>query len=183
MPPSTASSRLTSSPDPPAAATGSALTVALPSAGSGAAAQELLAHRGLFVAWALAQTAQSIFGITGLAGEFHRAQLSQITDQVAMLHLGRLVMSAPLDQILDEHHVLTIQFPDSLATAPNLAGGLGWRGEGREWTCVCNGELEQLRSAATTAGASIVEQRRPSLEDVFLARARSITAGRIRSET
>lgn len=110
-------------------------------------------------------------------------EVERVADQVAMLHLGRLVMSAPLDQIIEEHHVLTIQFPDSLATTPNLAGGLGWSGEGHEWTCVCNGALEQLRSAAKSAGASIVEQRRPSLEDVFLARARSITARRIEGES
>jgi ABC-2 type transport system ATP-binding protein len=100
-------------------------------------------------------------------------EVERVADQVAMLHLGRLVMSAPLDQILDEHHLLTFQFPDVLTSMPTLPGGLGWSGEGREWTCVCNGELERLRSAATSAGASIVEQRRPSLEDVFLARARS----------
>ncbi len=105
-------------------------------------------------------------------------EVERVADQVAMLHLGRLVMSAPLDQILDEHHLLTIQFPDALASTPTLPGGLGWQGEGREWRCVCNGELERLRSAVTVAGASIVEQRRPSLEDVFLARARSETTPR-----
>ncbi len=109
-------------------------------------------------------------------------EVERVADRVAMLHLGRLVMSAPLDQILDEHHVLTMQFANSLTTTPTLPGGLGWSGEGREWTCICNGELEQLRSAATLAGASIVDQRRPSLEEVFLARARSATPRQSGSE-
>jgi ABC-type multidrug transport system ATPase subunit len=100
-------------------------------------------------------------------------EVERVADQVAMLHLGRLVMSAPLDQILDTHHMLTVRFADSQTKTPTMPGGLGWSGEGCEWTCVCNGELEQLRSAAATAGAAIVEQRRPSLEDVFMARARS----------
>ncbi len=102
-------------------------------------------------------------------------EVERVADKVAMLHVGRIVMSAPLDQILDEHHLLTLRFPESPATPPILPGGLGWSGEGREWTCVCNGELERLRSAATSAGATIVEERRPSLEEVFLARARSAT--------
>ncbi len=110
-------------------------------------------------------------------------EVERVADRVAMLHLGRLVMSAPLDQILDEHHVLTMQFANSLTTTPTLPGGLGWSGEGREWTCICNGELEQLRSAATLAGASIVDQRRPSLEEVFLARARSATPRQSGSES
>jgi hypothetical protein len=77
--------------------------------------QELLAHRGLFVAWALAQTAQSIFGITGLAGEFHRAQLSQITDQVAML-LGLL------------HYVGIVLLPAAIALGdPPVDESAHWR--------------------------------------------------------
>lgn len=110
-------------------------------------------------------------------------EVERVADQVAMLHLGRLVMSAPLDQILDEHHLLTMQFPESLSAKPALPGGLGWSGEGREWTCVCNGELDKLRAAAAEVGASIVEQRRPSLEDVFLARARNAQTVRDRSQS
>lgn len=98
-------------------------------------------------------------------------EVERVADQVAMLHLGKLVMSAPLDQILEEHHMLTLRFSESVSTTPTLPGGMGWSGEGQDWTCVCNGELEQLRSAAATVGATVVEQRRPSLEDVFLARA------------
>ncbi len=110
-------------------------------------------------------------------------EVERVADQVAMLHLGRLVMSAPLDRILDDHHVITLQFPESLASAPKLPGAMGWSGHGRAWTCVCNGEWEQLRSAAASAGASIVEERRPSLEDVFLARARTATASRSEGES
>lgn len=110
-------------------------------------------------------------------------EVERVADHVAMLHVGRLVMSAPLDRILDEHHVLTLQFPESLAAAPALPGVLDWSGEGREWTCVCNGELEQLRAAAATARAAIVEERRPSLEDVFLARARTEPSQRVETRS
>ncbi|MEX0820482.1 MAG: hypothetical protein WD070_12850, partial [Pirellulaceae bacterium] len=99
-------------------------------------------------------------------------EVERVADQVAMLHLGRLVLSAPLDRILDEHRIVTLQFSDAVADAPSLLGGLGWRGAGREWTCVCNGQLEKLRSAAAESGAAVVGERRPSLEDIFLARAR-----------
>jgi ABC-2 type transport system ATP-binding protein len=49
----------------------------------------------------------------------------------------------------------------------------GWAGQGREWTCLGDGELTQLKQAAEAAGAQIVEERIPSLEEVFLARTRS----------
>ncbi|MCA9121022.1 MAG: ABC transporter ATP-binding protein [Planctomycetaceae bacterium] len=109
-------------------------------------------------------------------------EVERVADQVAMLHLGRLVLSSKLDEILDVHRVMTIQFPESLSSTPTFPGGFGWSGGGRDWTCVCNGELEILRSAVTDAGASIVEQRRPSLEEVFLARARGVSVAPMRSQ-
>ncbi len=98
-------------------------------------------------------------------------EVERVADQVAMLHRGRLVLSAPLDHILNSHHVVTLRFDEPQSQLPTLVGGLAWTGGGREWSCVCNGELAQLRAAASAVGASLIEQRRPSLEDVFLARA------------
>lgn len=99
-------------------------------------------------------------------------EVERVADRVAMMHLGKIAMSAPLDQILNDHHLLTLMFTEPQPRAPRLTGGLSWAGSGHEWTCVCNGELEQLREAAAAANATVVEERRPSLEDVFLARAR-----------
>lgn len=103
-------------------------------------------------------------------------EVERVADRVAMMHHGRIVMCAPLEQILDEHSLLTMRFSEPQRQPPNLAGGLSWRGEGQDWTCLCNGELEELRESAAKAGAAIVEERRPSLEDVFLARARAAQA-------
>ncbi|MBL6766097.1 MAG: hypothetical protein ISQ14_14170, partial [Verrucomicrobiae bacterium] len=47
--------------------------------------QELLAHRTLIVAWVAVQIAQSIFAITGMAGEFYRPLTSPLTEQAMML--------------------------------------------------------------------------------------------------
>ena len=38
-----------------------------------------------------------------------------------------------------------------------------------EWTAVCNGRLDALRAAVAEAGARIVEQRVPSLDEIFVA--------------
>jgi len=48
---------------------------------------------------------------------------------------------------------------------------LSVNGGGREWTVICNGSLGELRAAATTLGALVVDQGVPSLDEIFVARA------------
>jgi ABC-2 type transport system ATP-binding protein len=97
-------------------------------------------------------------------------EVERVADRVAMLHAGRLVLCDDLQRVLSDHHRLTIRFAEPQAARPSLPGMLGCEGEGREWTVICNGQLEQLRQAATAQGASIVEDQQPSLDEVFVAR-------------
>ena len=65
--------------------------------------------------------------------------------------------------------------PDAaLPRTPPAAAGAGRRagvgGRGAEWIAVCNGELDALRDAATACGAQVVNQRVPSLDEIFVAR-------------
>jgi hypothetical protein len=50
---------------------------------------------------------------------------------------------------------------------------VSWSGEGAQWTCLCDGESAQLKEAAVAAGASCVDERAPSLEEIFLARTKA----------
>ena len=97
-------------------------------------------------------------------------EVERVADHVAVLHQGRLLLSDPLDQLLESHLAVTLRFAEPQDQLAALRGGIGWSGDGREWTCISNGELEALRGAARAAGAEIVEERRPSLEEVFVAR-------------
>lgn len=99
-------------------------------------------------------------------------EVERVADRVAMLHDGRLVLSDPLQSVLEGHRRLTVRFEDPQAQRPSLPGMLTCEGEGREWTIVCNGKLEQLREAAAGQGATIVEESQPSLDEVFVARVR-----------
>ncbi len=104
-------------------------------------------------------------------------EVQRVADQVAMLHRGRLLLNEGVEELLARHCLLTLHFPCALAAQPQLAGGLCWWGEGTEWTCLTDGEQTSLREAAAAAGAEIVEQRPPSLEEVFLARRKVAAAG------
>jgi ABC-2 type transport system ATP-binding protein len=100
-------------------------------------------------------------------------EVQRVADQVAMLHRGQMLLNEELDELLGRHCLLTLHFSVAVAAQPDFPGALWWQGQGTEWTCLCDGEQTQLREAAEAAGASVVEQRPPSLEEVFLARRKS----------
>ncbi len=97
-------------------------------------------------------------------------EVERVADRVAMIHKGRIVFDAPLDEIKETHRCLTIRFAEARARPPVLASVLAWDGAGYEWTAVCNGQVGQLRTAMTDCGARIVAERVPSLDEIFVAR-------------
>ncbi len=104
-------------------------------------------------------------------------EVQRVADQVAMLHRGKLILNQPLDELLAGHRALTVRFTAAPIGPPSWPGALCWSGQGNEWTCLCNGQREMWRQAAAAAGATVVEERAPSLEEIFLARTRA-AAGR-----
>jgi ABC-2 type transport system ATP-binding protein len=97
-------------------------------------------------------------------------EVQRVADQVAMLHAGRLVLCQPLEGVLAAHRRVTLHFNDPQPAGLVLPGALSCVGEGREWTCVCNGELEQLKQAAAVRGGQVVEEAAASLDEVFVSR-------------
>jgi ABC-2 type transport system ATP-binding protein len=102
-------------------------------------------------------------------------EVERVADRVAMLHAGRFVLSGDLPVVLAEHRRLVVRYAEPRTERPLLPGMLSCDGAGREWTIVCNGQLEQLREAAAGQGAAIVEETSPSLDEVFVARVRGGT--------
>jgi ABC-2 type transport system ATP-binding protein len=97
-------------------------------------------------------------------------EVERVADRVALIDSGRVVFSGALDRIKDTHHRLTLRFPEPRPQPPALAGALTWEGAGAEWIAVCNGELDALHNAAAACGAQVVNQRVPSLDEIFIAR-------------
>lgn len=100
-------------------------------------------------------------------------EVERVADYVAMIDRGRMVLSAPIEEIRAAHHVLTLRFPAPQTSPPRLEGALSCEGEADEWTVLCNGNLDALRESATRLGATVVEKETPSLEDIFVARVRA----------
>jgi ABC-2 type transport system ATP-binding protein len=97
-------------------------------------------------------------------------EVERVSDHVALIDRGRIVLSAPLDAIKSAHHRVTLRFDEPLAAPPALPDSSRWEGFGREWTAVCRGPIEELQGRVAGMGASIVEAHTPSLDDIFVAR-------------
>jgi ABC-2 type transport system ATP-binding protein len=98
-------------------------------------------------------------------------EVERVADRVAMIHGGRVVFAAPLDEIRATHRRLTLRFPEPRPAPPALAGALAWEGSGREWTAVCAGPPGGLRAEAEGAGGRVVEEHAVRLDEIFVARA------------
>jgi ABC-2 type transport system ATP-binding protein len=109
-------------------------------------------------------------GRTVLFSSHLLSEVEQISDRVAMIRSGKVLLDDSLDRIKQSHARLTLRFDQSVTAPPALAGALSWDGAGQEWTAVCEGTAERLELEAEQAGARIVEQSSVSLEQIFLAR-------------
>jgi len=105
-------------------------------------------------------------------------EVERVADDVGMIHAGRLVLNAPLDQIKASHHRLTLRFQTSQTAPPRFPGVLFCEGEGLEWTVLCDGSLDALRAAAEKQGARIVEEGIPTLEEIFVGRVKQTPSAR-----
>src|SRR5437016_4353424 len=71
-------------------------------------------------------------------------EVERVSDHVALLDKGRIIVQGPLDTVRASHSVLTVQFDGPRPSPPQLAGLFGWEGGGREWSavsCLAAGEL------------------------------------------
>ncbi len=97
-------------------------------------------------------------------------EVERVADRVAIIHQGKIMLAASMDEIKESHRRLTLRFEQSLAQAPKFVGTLSCDGAGPEWTYVCIGESEQLRLAAHALGATVVSDAALSLDEIFVTR-------------
>jgi ABC-2 type transport system ATP-binding protein len=97
-------------------------------------------------------------------------EVERVSDHVALIDHGKIVLCDPLDAIKAAHRRLTLRFDEPLSKPPALLGTSRWEGIGYEWTTVCRGSLEEIQGRVAGAGARIVEEHTPSLDEIFVAR-------------
>jgi ABC-2 type transport system ATP-binding protein len=98
-------------------------------------------------------------------------EIARVSDCVAMLVQGRLVLSGRLDQIIEHHHKWMIRLPASASAAPRIRGALAVFGGPAEWTVICNAGQDACREHLTTLHAQILAESPASFEEIFHAQA------------
>jgi ABC-2 type transport system ATP-binding protein len=97
-------------------------------------------------------------------------EVERVADRVAIIHQGRILLTASVEQLKETHRRVTVRFPQPLEQPPNLVGTLSYTGQRDEWTYICNGEGEQVRRAAEAIGATIVGDSALTLDEIFVSR-------------
>ncbi len=97
-------------------------------------------------------------------------EVERVADRVAIIHQGRILLTAPMDEIKDTHRRVTLRFGQTLDRPPSLVGTLSFEGQGAEWTYICSGESGQLRRAAEAIGATVVGDDALTLDEIFVSR-------------
>jgi hypothetical protein len=87
-----------------------------------------------------------------------------------MIHEGEIVMCDSLEKIKTSHHSITLRFLEPLNEKPDFPGALSVEGKEREWTVLCNGELNEASAKAQDMGCEVYRNMPPTLEDIFVAR-------------
>jgi ABC-2 type transport system ATP-binding protein len=102
-------------------------------------------------------------------------EIERVSDHIAMVHQGRMVLYGALDEIKAQHRRFTLHFETDQPVVPVIAGALSISGRGREWTAMCNGASPELPAIAAAFGARIVEEHAPSLNEIFVAHAGAVS--------
>ena len=96
-------------------------------------------------------------------------EVERVADDVAMIHEGEIVMNNSLEVIRASHHLITLRFPEPLSEKPDFPGALSIEGKEREWTVLCNGELNEVSARAKDMDCEVCQNMPPTLEDIFVA--------------
>ena len=103
-------------------------------------------------------------------------EIERVSDQIAMVQQGKMVLCGPLDEIKAQHCCLTLRFEAAQTSPPQVAGALSVTGSGREWRVICNGARHEWPTVAAKVSARIVEETAPSLNEIFVARVSATSA-------
>jgi len=108
-------------------------------------------------------------GRTVLFSSHLLSEVEQVSDRIAMVRNGCLVLDDDLASIKETHHRIDLVFTNSRGEPPSLPGAVGWQGSGRHWSALWQGDARHLEAAVTLIGAQVVDRGGASLDDIFVA--------------
>lgn len=102
-------------------------------------------------------------------------EVERVSDHLAMIGNGQILECNELGSIKHAYRVVTLSFENHQPTPPRCPEAIHWHGNGREWTGVCRSVPDSLVADVTMIGGRVVDQRVPTLDEIFLAYTRQET--------
>jgi len=96
-------------------------------------------------------------------------EIERVSDHIAMLHRGKLVLCGALDDVKAHHRRITLRFDKPRSEAPRVSGTVMVTGAGRNWTVICNSSVPTRQAIAVDRDAEIVDEGAASLNEIFIA--------------
>ncbi|MBN1906923.1 MAG: ABC transporter ATP-binding protein [Deltaproteobacteria bacterium] len=96
-------------------------------------------------------------------------EVERVADDVAMIHEGEIVINDSIENIKAKHHSITLRFHEPQPDKPKIEGALSINGKDKEWSIICNCNIDEITSKAKSMGSEIYQDTPPTLEDIFIA--------------
>ena len=97
-------------------------------------------------------------------------EVDQMSDYVFMIDAGKLALHGNLDEIKDEHQMLSVRFTTPQEELPLIPGLLSAEQRGNNWNIVCNGATGHVHESLQAIGGEVTRARNASLQEIFIAR-------------
>lgn len=97
-------------------------------------------------------------------------EIGRVSDVVAVMAHGRLLVHGPLHEVIESHHRLVVRLNRPQLSRKDLPGALDLSGGPEEWTVICNGRRDQFLVALQELNGKVLEESPATFEEVFHAR-------------
>jgi len=97
-------------------------------------------------------------------------EIARVSDYVAMMAYGRLVLQAPLHEVLETHRRVVVRLAHATRDLRQLPGALTVSGGPNEWTVICNGNRQAFLDQLHGLNGQVLEENGATFEEIFHAR-------------
>jgi ABC-2 type transport system ATP-binding protein len=97
-------------------------------------------------------------------------EIARVSDHVAMMAQGKLLLEGPLDQVLESHRRVVVKAQQEHAALARLPGALAVSGGPTEWTVIRNGRRDTFTQALRGLAGEVIEESDATFDEIFHAR-------------
>jgi len=94
-------------------------------------------------------------------------EIARVSDRVAMIAQGRLVLEGTLPWIIESHRRVVVRLPGEGVAGAALPGVLSIAGGPEEWTLICDGGIASLGESLRAMRGEVVEDSVATFEEIF----------------